>query len=196
MRNRVALLCMWALLSASALLAQRGGRATVGVKAPDAPKLPYHFVTGPTPPAGQRFGNVSAIALTPEGHLLVFNRNPIFMMVEFDAAGKFLRTFNPNMAVNTHGMRVDRSGNVWALDHFLNVLWKLKPNGEPIMTVGRRGEVGAWDEAKWNGMFNQPMDIAFDREDNFYIVQGHGGDRKSTRLNSSHSDRSRMPSSA
>ena len=58
------------------------------------------------------------------------------MMVEYDAQGKFLRTFNPNIAVNTHGMRVDRHGNIWVLDSFLNVLWKLKPNGEPVMTVG------------------------------------------------------------
>ncbi len=59
--------------------------------------------------------------------------------------------------------------------HFLNVLWKLKPNGEPVMTVGTRGEVAKWDDAKWNGMFNQPMDVAFDKDDNFYVVQGHGG---------------------
>ena len=43
------------------------------------------------------------------------------------------------------------------------------------MTVGTRGEVAKWDEAKWNGMFNQPMDVAFDKDDNFYVVQGHGG---------------------
>jgi len=85
---------------------------------------------------GQKFGNVSGVALTPQGHLLVFNRNPTMMMVEYDAQGKFLRTFNPNIAVNTHGMRVDRYGNIWVLDSFLNVLWKLKPNGEPVMTVG------------------------------------------------------------
>jgi hypothetical protein len=72
-------------------------------------------------------------------------------------------------------MRVDRSGNIWILDHFLNVLWKLKPNGEPLMTVGTRGEVAKWDDTKWNGTFNQPMDVAFDKEDNFYVVQGHGG---------------------
>lgn len=72
-------------------------------------------------------------------------------------------------------MRVDRDGNIWILDHFLNVLWKLKPSGDPLMTVGTRGEVAKWDDAKWNGAFNQPMDVAFDTDDNFYIVQGHGG---------------------
>ena len=106
-------------------------RATPGLRPPDAPALPYHFVTQPAPMPGQKFGNVSGVALTPQGHLLVYNRNPAMMMVEYDAQGKFLRTFNPNIAINTHGMRVDRYGNIWILDHFLNVLWKLKPNGEP-----------------------------------------------------------------
>jgi streptogramin lyase len=81
---------------------------------------------------GQKFGSVSGVALTPQGHLLVYNRNPAMMMVEYDAQGKFLRTFNPNIAVSTHGMRVDRYGNIWILDAFLNVLWKLEPNGEPL----------------------------------------------------------------
>jgi DNA-binding beta-propeller fold protein YncE len=150
-------------------------RATPDLHPPDAPALPYHFVTPPAPMPGQKFGNVSGVALTPQGHLLVFDRNPAMMMVEYDAPGTFLRTFNPNIAINTHGMRIDRSGNIWVLDSFLNVLWKLKPNGEPVMTVGTRGEVARWNDDKWNGMFNQPMDVAFDQDDNFYVVQGHGG---------------------
>ncbi len=150
-------------------------RATPDLRPPDAPPLPYHFVSPPAPMPGQKFGSVSGVALTPQGHLLVFNRNPAMMMVEYDASGKLLRTFNPNIAINPHAMRVDRYGNIWILDAFLNVLWKLKPNGEPVMTLGMRGEVAKWDEAKWNGMFNQPMDVAFDNDDNFYVVQGHGG---------------------
>jgi len=142
---------------------------------PNAPPLPYHYVTPPAPMPGQKFGSVSGVALTPEGHLIVYNRNPAMMLVEYDAQGKFIRTFNPNIAINTHGMRIDRQGNIWILDAFLNVLWKLKPNGEPLMTVGTRGEVAKWDDTKWNGMFNQPMDVAFDKDDNFYVVQGHGG---------------------
>ena len=86
-------------------------RATPGLHPPDAPALPYHFVAQPAPMPGQKFGNVSGVALTPQGHLLVYNRNPAMMMVEYDAQGKFIRTFNPNIAINTHGMRVDRYGN-------------------------------------------------------------------------------------
>ena len=174
------------LLAVSAYLICAGARAqdnphivapnpTPGLHPPDAPILPYHFVARPKAPNGQEFGNIASVALTPQGHLLVFNRNPVIMMVEYDEQGKFLRTFNPNIAINSHGMRVDRHGNIWVTDSFMNVVWKLNPKGEPVMALGKRGEVGPWDDSKWNGMFNQPLDVNFDKDDDIYVVQGHGG---------------------
>jgi DNA-binding beta-propeller fold protein YncE len=140
------------------------------------PMLPFKFGARPVPPLGQKFGNVAAVALTPEGHLLVFNRNVAIEMVEYDATGsKVLRVFNPNIAINPHALRVDRYGNIWASDAYWNVVWKLNSKGEVLMMLGKRGENGAWDDAAWNGMFNQPLDVAFDQDDNFYVVQGHGG---------------------
>ena len=39
------------------------------------------------------------------------------------AAGtRVLRSFNPNMAQMAHGMRVDRHGNIWVTDSFLNLV--------------------------------------------------------------------------
>jgi len=146
------------------------------VTIPDAPQLPYQYGDRPVAPLGEKFGNVAAVAFTPHGHLLVYNRNPAIMMVEYDATGtKVLRVFNPNIAMNPHGMRVDRHGNIWVIDSFLNVIFKLNPKGEVLKMVGTRGENAAWDDGKWNGMFNQPLDIAFDKDDNFYVVQSHGG---------------------
>ena len=102
--------------------------------------------------------------------------NPQIEMVEYDATGtRVLRVFNPNIAVNPHALRVDRHGNIWVSDAYWNVVWKLSPKGDVLMMLGRRGESGAWNDAAWNGMFNQPLDIAFDQDDNFYVVQGHGG---------------------
>ena len=140
------------------------------------PMLAFHFGVRPLPPLGQKFGNVAAVAFTPEGHLLVFNRNAQIEMVEYDATGsKVLRVFNPNIAINPHALRIDRSGSIWATDAYWKVLWKLSSKGEVLMMLGKRGENGAWNDAAWNGMFNQPLDIAFDQDDNFYVVQGHGG---------------------
>jgi streptogramin lyase len=143
---------------------------------PDAPQLPYHFGTRPVAPNGEQFGNVAALALRPNGNLIVFNRNPAIMMVEYDPTGtKVLRVFNPNIAMNPHGIRIDRHGNIWVIDSFMNIIWKLNPNGDVIRTFGVRGENAVWDETRWNGMFNQPLDIAWDKDDNFYVVQSHGG---------------------
>ena len=143
---------------------------------PDAPELPYHFGARPVAPHGEKFGNVAAVALMPNGDLLVFNRNPAIMMIEYDPTGTTVkRVFNPNIAMNPHGMRVDRHGNIWAIDSFLNVVYKMNGKGEVQKVFGTRGENAKWDDTKWNGMFNQPLDIAFDKDDNFYVVQSHGG---------------------
>ncbi|HZQ40610.1 MAG TPA: hypothetical protein VFA87_07445, partial [Rhizomicrobium sp.] len=145
-------------------------------KQPDAPQLPYHFGTQITGANGEQFGNVAAVAIRPNGNLLVFNRNPDIMMVEYDPTGtKQLRVFNPNIAMNPHALRVDPHGNIWVSDSFLNVIFKLNPNGDVIKVFGVRGENAKWDDTKWNGMFNQPLDIAWDKDDNFYVVQSHGG---------------------
>src|SRR6201994_2989792 len=146
------------------------------VKIPDAPQLPYHFGARPVAPNGEKFGNVAAVTFLQNGDLLVYNRNPNIMMVEYDPSGTTVkRVFNPNMAMNPHGLRIDRHGNIWSIDSFLNVIFKMNDKGEVLKVFGVRGENAPWDDSKWNGMFNQPLDIAFDKDDNFYVVQSHGG---------------------
>jgi DNA-binding beta-propeller fold protein YncE len=146
-----------------------------GVK-PDAPTLPYHFGKQPVAPNGEKFGNVASVALLPNGDLVVFNRNPVIEMVEYDPTGTTVKkVFNPNIANQPHGMRVDRHGNLWVIDSYFGVIYKMEASGNVLKTFGTRGQNGPWDDAKWNGMFNQPLDIAFDKDDNFYVVQSHGG---------------------
>lgn len=148
---------------------------TPGLVPLESAQLGYEHGDAVLPPSGRRFGNVSGVALTAAGHLIVFNRNFSIMMVEYDASGALIRTFNPNIAGNPHGMRVDRHGNIWLTDSFLNLVWKLAPSGDPVAVLGTRGEVGPWRSDGWNNMFNQPLDVAFDAEDSLYVVQGHGG---------------------
>ena len=145
-------------------------------KIPDAPQLPYHFGARPAAPNGEKFGNIAAVALMPNGDLLVLNRNPAIMMVEYDPSGRTVkRVFNPNIATSPHGMRIDRHGDIWVIDSFMNVIYKMNAKGEILKMFGTWGENAPWDDGKWNGMFNQPLDIAFDKDDNFYVVQSHGG---------------------
>lgn len=122
--------------------------------APNAPMLPYHFVKRAALPDNIVITLVSAVALTPQGHTLFLTRNPSAMLLEFDKTGKFIRNMDPNIAIGPHGLRVDRHGNIWLTDSFLNVVWKLDPGGQPIFTMGVRGENLPWDDSKWNGALN------------------------------------------
>ena len=84
-------------------------------KIPDAPQLPYHFGARPAAPNGEKFGNIAAVGLMPNGDLLVLNRNSAIMMVEYDPSGTTVkRVFNPNIATSPHGMRIDRGGRTRA----------------------------------------------------------------------------------
>src|SRR5258708_16946559 len=92
------------------------------VHIPDAPQLPYHFGTQITGANGEQFGNVAAVALRPNGNLLVFNRNPAIMMVEYDPTRtKVFRVFNPNIAMNPHALRGDRYGHIRVTDISLHL---------------------------------------------------------------------------
>ena len=142
---------------------------------PDAPMLPYHQVPRAPLPDNVVITLVSAVGLTPQGHTIFLTRNPSAMILEFDKTDKFVRNIDPNITIGPHGLRVDRHGNIWVTDSFLNVVWKLNAKGEPLFVMGTRGENLPWDDSKWNGAFNQPMDVGFDKDDNFYVIQGHGG---------------------
>jgi streptogramin lyase len=143
---------------------------------PDAPELPYHHGKQPEAPNGEAFGNVAAVALMANGDLLVFNRNPAIMMVQYDPTGTTVKkVFNPSIADNAHGLRVDSHGNIWTIDSYQGVIYKQDSSGSVMKVFGTRGQNGPWDDSQWNGMFNQPLDLAFDNEDNFYVVQSHGG---------------------
>ena len=147
-----------------------------GVK-PDAPLLAYHDGPNPVAPLGEKFGNVASVALRPNGDLLVFNRNPDIAMIEYDPTGTTVKkVFNPNIADNPHSIRVDSHGNLWVVDGYLGLIYKFDNNDSLVKIFGTRGrERGPWDDSKWDGMFNQPMDVAVDKDDTFYVVQSHGG---------------------
>src|SRR5476651_104209 len=103
--------------------------------APDAPMLPYHLVPRAPLPENIVITLVSAVGLTPQGHTIFLTRNPSAMILEFDKNDKFLRNMDPNITIGPHGLRVDRHGNIWVTDSFLNVVWKLDAKGEPIFVM-------------------------------------------------------------
>lgn len=124
-------------------------------------------------PADMSYDRVSSVTFTNEGHLLVLHRGPQ-PLLEFDRSGAFVRAFGDDLAlVMAHGLDVDDSGNIWVTDLVGSVVLKLDANGKVLLTLGTKGENGAWSEAEGTHLFHQPNETALDSAGNIYVAQGH-----------------------
>lgn len=144
-----------------------------------APELDYVAVADSvTLPDGISMGAPASVTFDSHGHMWVLNRGPKPIM-EFDENGKLIRSLGDGMFRRTHGLRIDPDGNIWVTDVGLHFVVKLSPKGETLLTLGTKGEPGAWDEASQLHHFTEPNDLAFGRNGDVFIVQGHspkGGD--------------------
>jgi sugar lactone lactonase YvrE len=159
--------------------AGRGGRGAAAAEhsvvfSPDAPPLNYEPVPAPAPPAGTEFGGVANIDVMANGNVIVFQRSPVNTMLEYDPEGRMVRTFNNNIAARPHGLRIDRHGNIWITDGGCNTVMKLSPTGAVLMTLGTKGKAGTWNEATGTRMFDQPNDVSFGPNDDFWVTTSHG----------------------
>jgi len=145
----------------------------------NAPALDYVAVADPLPlPAGITIGAPAGVGFTSKGHILLLNRGPQ-AFAEFDADGKFLRLFGDGLLTRAHGLRIDKADNIWVTDVGAHVVMKLNPQGQILLTLGTKGEAGEWNEASGSHRLNQPTDLAFGRNGDIFVVQGHtpdGGD--------------------
>ena len=153
----------------------RGAAAEpVTIAIPDAPQLPYTPVPQPAPPVGTEYAGIGSVDVMPNGHLLVFQRQAANQLMEFDADGRLVRSFDDNIAARAHGLKVDPQGNIWITDGTCNTVMKLAPTGAVLMTLGTKGKAGSWDEASGAHLFNQPNDVIFGKAGDFWVVTGHG----------------------
>ncbi len=196
-----------------ALAALSGGVAAA--QAPGSPKPtdlpnPYRLVEGwPTLPKslnGGRWGEVIRVHVDAKGNVWVFQRcfnvvpagsatcvgrgaaNP--PILEFDAAGKLLKSFGADLFAYPHGFTLDSEGNLWATDvndqetilgmparNAQGVLMgqevlKLSPQGKVLMTLGKEG-VGA-DGAEG---FDRPTGVAVAPNGDIFVSDGHDRNR-------------------
>lgn len=140
----------------------------------NVPPLGFHPVeTGLTMPPDMRLGASSGVAFDSKGHMIVLNRGPHPIM-EFDPQGRFVRAFGEGLYNRAHGLRIDPQGNIWTTDVQGHTVMKMSPTGELLLTLGTRGQAGAWDEAAGTRLLQEPSDLAFAPNGDVFVVQGHG----------------------
>jgi len=139
----------------------------------EAPPLDYVAVANPLPvPDAAAMGASSDVAFDSKGHLYVLSRGTK-PLTEFDENGKFIRAFGDGLFTRSHGIRIDKDGNIWATDVGAHTVMKISQQGEVLLTLGTKGKAGEWNEAAGSQLFNEPNDIVFGANGDLFITQGH-----------------------
>ena len=173
------------LLFSALTLAQRPSDPALLVPE-SAPELDYFVAPSAlTLPAGTTMGAPASVAFDAVGHMFVLTRGDKTFF-EFDAGGDFVRAFGDKLFVRSHGLHIDRDGNLWATDVGGHVVVKLDRDGSELLTLGTPGEAGEWNEATGSRRLNQPNDVAIADNGDIFVVQGHtpgsGGDARVLRF--------------
>ncbi len=144
-----------------------------GAPANDPPN-PYNAVENwATLPAGVQWGPVINVDPDANGNIWVFHRSDPAIM-EFDAAGKLVRSFGAGMFVQAHGLAIDREGNVWVTDAQGKdgkgqQVFKFSPEGKVLMTLGKAGVAGSGHDT-----FNGPSGVVIAPNGDIFVADGHG----------------------
>jgi hypothetical protein len=172
---------------------------------PDWPTLPATMKG----PSGRKWGEVIRVHVAPNGNIWVFHRcfndqpngdatclnrgeaNP--PILEFNPAGKLLRSFGAGMFAHPHGFTVDKGGNLWATDTndeetilgmpaknaqgvtFGQQVLKISPTGKVLMTIGKAGVGGIGPD-----VFDQPTGVSIAANGNIFVTDGHSGNKSKT----------------
>ena len=130
-------------------------------------------------PAGRVVGSTAGITIDRDGssvwafercggnNCIGSNAAPV---LKFDASGKLVASFGANLFVRPHGVHVDRDGNVWVTDQEGHQVVKMTPQGQVLMTLGKKGVAGDGLD-----VFNAPSAVFVAPDGSIFIGDGHGG---------------------
>ena len=181
-------------------LGQRAGGPVVEYT--EATAWPSPATSAAGTPAPWNFGQVSGVATSAEGNILVLHRGAHPIMI-FDRGGRFVRSWGDGLfsngkvggiapgdrvagqsgytavygpagchACGAHSVRVDPAGNIWAVDAPGHVVYKMDPQGRVVTEIGTKGVAGAS-----RNTFNLPTDVGFAPNGDVYVSDGYGNAR-------------------
>jgi sugar lactone lactonase YvrE len=174
---------MTAGLAMAAALLMSGERAQA--QDPNSAPNPYRMEQDWVKmPAGRKLGAAIGVEVDADGKSLwVFDRcggndcgrSTLAPIMKFDASGNLVTSFGAGMFNFSHGLGVDRDGNVYATDERGkngkgSVVIKFSPDGRVRLTIGKPGMPGDGQE-----MLDGPSDVAIAANGDIYIADGHGG---------------------
>jgi sugar lactone lactonase YvrE len=163
---------IFVVLLGASVLAQRPSDPALLVPE-TAPDLDYVVApTAVTLPAGVTMGAAASVAFDANGHLFVLTRGDKTFF-EFNPDGSFIRSFGDKLFTRSHGLRIDRDGNLWATDVGGHIVVKMTRDGQPLLTIGTKGEAGEWNEATGSHKLNQPNDVVIAGNGDVFVAQGH-----------------------
>jgi sugar lactone lactonase YvrE len=96
------------------------------------------------------------------------NADPILVL---NSKGKVLRSWGKGDFELPHSIRIDPSGNIWAVDSGSSVVIEYSPQGHKLMTI----HVG--EQPKNGSAFHGATDIAFGPDGRIFIADGYGNAR-------------------
>ncbi|MFN7936427.1 MAG: peptidyl-alpha-hydroxyglycine alpha-amidating lyase family protein [Bryobacteraceae bacterium] len=136
------------------------------------PALPYTLdPSWPRLTAKHTLQETAGVAALKSGETLVFHRGTP-QMLRLDPEGKAQSHFGEGLFSRPHSARIDPEGNIWTADAGTHVVLKHDPTGKVLMVMGRKNEAGEAQDR-----FNQPTDIAFAPNGDFFVTDGYGNSR-------------------
>ena len=126
-------------------------------------------------------GQPIGVGLMPDGQVAVFHRGkgtpvpyvPGDVVAFIDPiSGDIVNSWGGATVIQSHGMHIDWTGNVWLTDIKLHQVFKFSAEGELLLTLGTAGEAGL-DESH----FDQPTDVAIAPNGNIFVTDGYGNRR-------------------
>src|SRR5580704_6155106 len=128
-------------------------------------------------PPGMQWGVMSAVDIDSHGTIYAFKRSEpgqkagemSSLVMVIAPNGKFLRSWGEHTFMSAHGLRVLRDGFIWITDKTGDQVFKYSPDGELLMTLGKKGVAGDNDSTD---ALNGPSDVVIGKNGDIFVSDG------------------------